>query len=192
MRRDLEPANVKISADGAVKVLDFGLAKALDDRPAPGSDPASSPTLTLGATTAGAILGTAAYMSPEQARGKIVDRRADIWAFGVVLMEMLTGKPLYTGETTPDTLAAVIFKEPVFDALPAETPASIRKLIRRCLEKDPKRRLQAIGEARLALEETDAPDAVAPARSSLAWKLATAASLACALVLAILYFRQSP
>src|SRR6266581_2208044 len=187
VHRDLKPANIKLSVEGRVKILDFGLAKALTSD-APAASPETSPTLTMRATLAGVILGTAAYMSPEQAKGKTVDRRADIWAFGVVLMEMLTGKSLYSGETAPETLAAVIMTTPSFDALPAETPASIRKLIRRCLEKDPRRRLQAIGEARLALEETDAPEAVAPARGSLAWKLATAASLACALVLAFLYF----
>jgi len=174
----------------------FGLAKALDDRPEPGSDPANSPTLTLGGTISGAILGAAAYMSPEQAKGKAVDRRADIWAFGVVLMEMLTGKSLYSGETAPETLAAVIMTTPSFEALPAETSASIRRLLRRCLEKDPRRRLRDIGEARIAIEEADAePPAVVTAVAGprrTYWIVATAASLACALVFAFLYFQQTP
>ncbi len=153
IHRDLKPANVKVKADGTVKVLDFGLAKALADDPAT-SDISTSPTLSVAATRAGFILGTAAYMSPEQARGKPVDRRADIWSFGAVFFEMLTGKLAFGGDTTSDTLAAVIRADPDWNALPKNTPARIRQLVRRCLEKDPRRRLQAIGEARFAVEET--------------------------------------
>jgi len=152
VHRDLKPANVKITPEGVVKVLDFGLAKAAEQI-APSADPSNSPTLTLAATQAGVILGTAAYMSPEQARGKRVDKRADIWAFGVVLYEMLTGKHVFEGETTSDTLAAVIKSEPNWEVLPANIPGSIRKLLRRCLEKDTKLRLRDIGEARIAIDE---------------------------------------
>jgi serine/threonine protein kinase len=152
IHRDLKPANVKVTDDGMVKVLDFGLAKALDD-PGSDSDMDNSPTLSVAATKAGIILGTAAYMAPEQAKGKKVDRRGDVWAFGVVLYEMLTGKRLFSGENISETLAAVIMTQPDWEVLPEETPAQIRKLLRRCLEKDPKKRLQAIGEARIALTE---------------------------------------
>ncbi|HKS96045.1 MAG TPA: protein kinase [Terriglobia bacterium] len=157
IHRDLKPANVKIAADGAVKVLDFGLAKALtaDD---PASSVSNSPTLTIAATQAGVILGTAAYMSPEQAKGKSVDRRADIWAFGCVLYEMLSGAQAFTGETVTDVLAGVIRADPDWDAIPTAVPARIRALLRRCLVKDPKHRLQAIGEARIAIEEAMAGD----------------------------------
>src|SRR5580704_14742030 len=117
IHRDLKPANIKVKPDGTVKVLDFGLAKALQDEPT-AADPSNSPTLSMAATMSGTILGTAAYMSPEQAKGKAVDRRADIWAFGVVLYEMLTGKQLYTGETAAETLASVMKDEPTLDALP--------------------------------------------------------------------------
>jgi hypothetical protein len=153
VHRDLKPANVKITPDGVVKVLDFGLAKGLALE-ASVTDPANSPTLSIATTQAGVILGTAAYMSPEQAKGKPVDRRADIWAFGCVLFEMLAGKPALEGETTSDVLAAVIRAEPDWKALPETTPARIRELVRRCLVKDPKQRLQAIGDARIAIEET--------------------------------------
>jgi serine/threonine-protein kinase len=163
IHRDLKPANIKVTRDGAVKVLDFGLAKALADDPA-SADVSNSPTLSMAATKAGIILGTAAYMSPEQARGKPADRRADIWSFGVVLYEMLTGKMAFRGETSSDVLAAVIKEEPGWDLLPARTPAAIRKLLRRCLEKDPERRLQAIGEARIEIEQALAhPQEAAPA-----------------------------
>ena len=154
VHRDLKPANVKVTPDGKVKVLDFGLAKAWSGDAGPGSSPdlSQSPTLAHTGTAAGLILGTAAYMSPEQARGKAVDRRADIWAFGVVLFEMLTGKALFAGETVTDVLAAVVTREPDLDALPAATPPAVRQLLKRCLEKDPRRRLRDIGEARVLLE----------------------------------------
>jgi serine/threonine protein kinase len=135
VHRDLKPANIKVTPEGRVKVLDFGLAKAMSSDAARGN-PESSPTLTMRATMAGVILGTAAYMSPEQARGQDADRRADIWAFGVVLYEMLTGKPLFAGATISDTLAAVLTKEPDWTRVPAQP----RRLLQRCLEKDPKRR----------------------------------------------------
>src|SRR5579862_839528 len=155
IHRDLKPANIKVKPDGTVKVLDFGLAKAMLDDPT-AVDMSNSPTLSMGATMAGTILGTAAYMSPEQAKGKSADRRADIWAFGVVLFEMLTGKQLYTGETAAETLAFVITKEPALETLPANTPLVVRNLLRRCLTKDVRQRLQHIGEARIALEHSKA------------------------------------
>jgi len=165
VHRDLKPANVKVTPEGTVKVLDFGLAKALDSEVS-ASNISNSPTLTAAATEAGVILGTAAYMSPEQARGKRVDKRADIWAFGVVLYELLIGRRTFQGETTSDTLAAVLKTDPNWDALPAGVPAGIRRLLRRCLEKDPKLRLRDIGEARIAIEETlRGGDSVVPVSS---------------------------
>ena len=148
VHRDLKPANIKVTPDGRVKVLDFGLAKAMGTEPASG-DPVSSPTLTMRATVAGVILGTAGYMAPEQAKGKAVDKRADIWAFGVVLCEMLTGQPLFTGETVSDSLAAVLTKEPDWERVPARA----RKLLQGCLEKEPKRRLRDIGDAWRLVDE---------------------------------------
>ena len=151
VHRDLKPANVKITPDGVVKILDFGLAKALSGETA-AADPSSSPTLSHMATQAGIILGTAAYMAPEQAKGKPVDRRADIWAFGCVLYEMLAGKKPFEGETVTDILAAVVRAEPDWSLLPASIPLPIRKLLLRCLNKDPKQRLRDIGEARIGIE----------------------------------------
>jgi Tol biopolymer transport system component len=189
VHRDLKPQNIKASIEGKVKVLDFGLAKAMDPTGAGGvgsgagspSQLAQSPTLTLGATQMGVILGTAAYMSPEQAKGLAVDKRADVWAFGVVLYEMLTGARLFGGETVPETLAGVIRAEIDLAALPAETPAALRRLLERCLERDPRRRLRDIGEARLLLEqpfeELTAPATTANAprwRERAAWAAAVA------------------
>ncbi len=157
VHRDLKPANVKVTPDGRVKVLDFGLAKAWAGDAGDGRSGAPelshSPTLTRSATTAGMVLGTAAYMSPEQARGKPVDRRADVWAFGVLVWEMLTGHALFAGDTITDVIAAVVTKEPDLDLLPAGTPPVVRRLLARCLRKDPRLRLPDIGAARLELRE---------------------------------------
>ena len=161
VHRDLKPANIKITPDGDVKVLDFGLAKAMDPSAESGVSAMNSPTLTARATAAGVILGTAAYMSPEQARGKAVDKRADNWAFGCVLYEMLVGGRLFDGETVTDVLAAVVTREPDYTRLPAETPASVRRLLERCFQKEPRARLRDIGEARIVLERPDAAEPVA-------------------------------
>jgi Tol biopolymer transport system component len=176
VHRDLKPANIKIRPDGTVKVLDFGLARAIDADPAAAAA-AQTPTITSPAMTQrGIILGTAAYMSPEQARGKTVDKRSDIWAFGAVLYEMLAGKRAFEGEEISDTLANILKDQPDWKALPPNTPAAIRRLLRRCLEKDPKRRLHDISDARLELTETESVDrpaaTIAPSiagRERLAW-----------------------
>src|SRR6188768_2525670 len=190
VHRDLKPANIVVSRDGVVKVLDFGLAKAITGElsESSGSDATHSPTLTSPATRAGVILGTAAYMAPEQARGKTVDRRADIWAFGVVLYEMLTGRRMFEGETISDTIAAILTRSPDFNALPANTPSSVRHLLARCLDRDPKQRLRDIGEARIMLDAKMAPPApaepAAPVRakgSRLPWLVAGVAFAAAVL-----------
>jgi eukaryotic-like serine/threonine-protein kinase len=154
VHRDLKPANVKVRDDGVVKVLDFGLAKALDPVVATGSaNLAHSPTFTAIGTQVGMILGTAAYMSPEQAKGKPVDKRADIWAFGVVLYEMLAGRLMFSRENVTETLAQVILKEPDWKALPPDVPPRVRDLLARCLVRDPRQRLRDIGDARIAIDE---------------------------------------
>jgi serine/threonine-protein kinase len=196
VHRDLKPANIKVTPEGRVKVLDFGLAKAIAGETAT-SDPASSPTLTMRSTQMGVLLGTAAYMSPEQAKGKTVDRRADIWAFGVVLIEMLTGRQLYGGETVSDTLAAVLLKEPPLDGLPGDTPPGIRRLLRRCLAKDAQQRLRDIGEARIAIDEClanpGAEEAIGKTAPSGQKTGVCAAALAIALAaLALVHFRENP
>jgi len=161
VHRDLKPSNVKLGADGAVKVLDFGLAKAFGPETAESSSAMDSPTLTAQATAAGVILGTAAYMSPEQARGRTADKRADIWAFGVVLHEMLTGTRLFQGETISDTLAAVLRQEIDFSALPTGTPTELTRLLRRCLERDRRNRLHDLADARIVLQEIARGDGAA-------------------------------
>ena len=197
VHRDLKPANVKISSEGKLKILDFGLARAYADTEASDTNLQHSPTITA-MTQAGIILGTAAYMSPEQARGKRADHRADIWAFGVVLFELLTGKRIFDGETVSDTLAAVLRADVPWDELPKDTPPTLRRLLERCLERDPSRRLQASAEARIALEDlkagrTDesAPQATAQresrfGRERLVWIFAVAALIAAVASMALL------
>jgi len=203
VHRDLKPANIKVSRDDAVKILDFGLAKAVEGD-ASSMDMANSPTLTHMATQAGVLLGTAAYVSPEHAKAKPVDRRADIWAFGCVLYEILTGKMAFDGETATDTLAAVLTRDPDWSQLPSNTPARVRVLLQRCLQKDPKQRLRDIGEARITLDEILAggpePSSSTPAaapvsaplwRHTLPWGLAAAFAIAFA-SLAFIYFGEKP
>ena len=169
IHRDIKPANVKTRSDGTVKVLDFGLAKASDPAAsgAPAVSPhlANSPTITSPATQAGVILGTAAYMSPEQAKGRVVDRRADVWAFGAVVYEMLTGRRAFEGEDVSDTLARILMKEPDWTALPTTVPPAVTTVLRRCLQKDPRQRLRAVGDVALALE--DAFHTASPAKTSM-------------------------
>ena len=193
VHRDLKPGNIKIKPDGTVKVLDFGLAK-VAPASAGESDAANSPTLTMNATQAGVILGTAGYMSPEQARGKTVDKRADIWAFGVVLYEMLTGRHLFKGEDVGEILAAVIKEEPNFDAV----PASVRRLLRTCLQKDPKKRLHDIADAWLLLQDEDVGQAHGlsttghgPVPQRWPWIAAAVLGVA-AFALGFVHFREKP
>jgi serine/threonine-protein kinase len=190
IHRDLKPANIRIKPDGQVKVLDFGLAKVVDGfdtRP----NPSESPTFTGMHTGVGVILGTAAYMAPEQARSQTVDKRVDIWSFGVVLWEMLTGRRLFPGDTASDCLAAVLKEEPRWD----EVPPRLRPLLRRCLEKDPRKRLHDIADARLWLEEApqleSAPGQSLESSKRAAWMLA--GSVVClAVAVAVVLWRGSP
>ncbi|HEV3214326.1 MAG TPA: protein kinase [Vicinamibacterales bacterium] len=201
IHRDLKPANIKLTAEGQVKVLDFGLAAVVQDPSRPDVNATNSPTLTLGATRAGVILGTAAYMSPEQAAGKPVDKRADIWSFGVVLWEMLTGKKLFDGETVSHTLADVLRATIDFDQVPRTTPVAVRALLERCLDRDVKCRLRDIGEARVQIERylTNPRRASEPAGPTSSWsRLAIGAAFAAAVLLvafgalSIVHLRETP
>ena len=200
IHRDLKPANVKITPEGKVKVLDFGLAKALEQE-VPAADLTHSPTRTDQMTSVGMVLGTAGYMSPEQARGQVVDKRTDIWAFGCVLYELLTGKQVFGGETVTDILGAIVHRDPEWEALPEAAPRAIRRLLRRCLERDSYERLRDIGDARITIkdcltkaDEFHLPSPEIPKRPySLAWTLVGLLSVAllATLVISVLN-RPSP
>jgi tetratricopeptide (TPR) repeat protein len=188
IHRDLKPANIKVTPEGRVKVLDLGLAKVFDVKETgAGSDASLSPTLVIEGTQPGVILGTAEFMSPEQARGKSVDKRTDIWSFGCVLYELLTGRRIFAGETASDVLAAILTAEPRWDALPRETPARIRDLLRRSLQKDPNRRLRDIGDARIEIDQAleafrESPPPIAPLAPPRISRKIPAAILAAAVV----------
>ena len=184
IHRDLKPANIALTGDGVVKVLDFGLGRMVG--PYVGGEAEShSPTISLDRTHDGLVMGTAAYMSPEQARGRPMDKRTDIWAFGCVLYEMLTSRAAFQGETISDTIAAVLERQPAWQALPAATPASVQRLLRRCLDKDPKRRFRDIGDVRFGLDDAETvpgPDAPTIVSKWRAWHRMAAAAAAVALL----------
>ena len=185
VHRDLKPANIKITPEGVVKILDFGLARAAD--PAPEGSPENSPTLTMGATQAGTILGTAAYMSPEQAKGKTADRRSDIWSFGVIVYELLTGNRPFDGETVVETLGAVLNKEPNWTLVPER----IRPLLQRCLKKDRKQRLGSVSDARWMMEEyRGQPESQARGLRYAPWSIAIVAVLAAVGIILFAYFHH--
>ena len=195
IHRDLKPANIKITPEGVVKILDFGLAKAMEPPPSHDADPGNSPTLTMGATVAGTILGTAAYMAPEQAKGKAADKRSDVWSFGVVVYEMLTGKRLFQGESVVEILGGVLNKEADVSA----APARVHRLLGWCLEKDRKKQLAAISDARRMLEEGGAgspaqADSLPHKASKLPWAVAAVAvvGMAAAGTLAFFHLREEP
>ena len=199
IHRDLKPANVKITPQGRVKVLDFGLAKIHESGNQP-QDSSNSPTLSAMQTAGGMIMGTAAYMSPEQARGKSVDPRADVWAFGCVLYELLTGRQAFpNGETVSDTIAGILAREPDWNALPVGTPQTIRRLLERCVRKDVRDRLRDIGDARIEIQEARseraappvAPATLAPSRRR-EYVLGAVALLALTAGVAVWYSRPEP
>ena len=203
IHRDLKPANVKLTSGGNVKVLDFGLAKAIGE-PEPASGASAAPTMTMQETAAGIVLGTAAYMSPEQAEGKPTDKRSDVWSFGVVLYEMLSGKQCFEGKTLSHVLVHVLEQEPEWEKLPESVPASVSDLLKRCLQKDPSRRLRDIGDVRLLLQASAEQAASVPRVHSVAetktprgqqprlWQAIAAALFLIAAGLAVLYFRPKP